>query len=180
LALGTAALAGCGSPVVSQYRLAAMPGNLRDLGQLSVSVRSITIPGYLDQNAILKPGSAYQVNRFGNAVWAEPLADMLQAVLVADLSQRLGGGNVFASGTIGQPADKVVEVAVQRFDFDPDGELNLTAQLAVKTAAGTAWVTQSFQQLATPAGADAADIAASMSGMWGGAADKLAAMLQAG
>lgn len=175
---GAAVLAGCGSPVISQYRLAAVAGATSDIGRVNVSVRSVSIPGYLDQNAILRPGGTYQVNSFGNAAWAEPLADMLQAVLVADLSLRLHGANVFAAGAFGAPADFAVEVAVQRFDFDPDGQLNLTAQLGVKT--GAAWAAQAFHSVAAPQGQDASAIAAAMSGLWGQAADALAEMLKNG
>ncbi len=174
--LGAAALSSCGSPVVSDYRLAAVPGAVRDAGRLNVSVRSINIPGYLDQNNIIKPGGAYQVDYFAHAAWAAPFADMLQAVLVNDLAQRLPAATVFADGAIGTPADVTIEADVQRFDFNPDGSMILAAQLAVKSAAATGWTARKFQASASP-GADAAAVAAAMSNLWGLLADQAADMI---
>ncbi len=174
--LGAAALGGCGSPVVNEYRLAAVPGASREVARLNVSVRSIDIPGYLDRNDIIKPAAAYQVNRFASAAWAEPFADMLQAVLVNDLAQRLPAATVFADGAIGATADVTVEADVQRFDFNPDGSLILAAQLAVKSAAASGWTARKFQAAASP-GADAAAVVAAMSGLWGMLADQAADMI---
>lgn len=147
-------------------------------GASTIAIRSINIPGYLDQNNIVKPGSAYTLNSFNNAQWAEPFADMLRAVMVQDLSQRLPRATVVNAGAIGAPADDIVEIAVQRFDFDPGGAINLTAQFAVKPGAGSApWVTRKFQADATPASNDVTSIIAVMSQLWAQAADQLAAII---
>jgi uncharacterized lipoprotein YmbA len=172
--LGMAALASCGSPVVSQYRLAAVPGAVRNAGRLNMAVRGILIPGYLDQNNIIRPGGAYQVNSFANAAWAAPLAAMLQAELVADLAQRLPAATIFADGAIGTPADVTIEADIQRFDFDPDGSLNLTAQLALKSATANGWTARKFQASAQVPGVDATAVVAAMSILWGQLADQVA------
>lgn len=147
-------------------------------GASTIAIRSINIPGYLDQNNIVKPGSAYTLNSFINAQWAEPFADMLRAVMVQDLSQRLPRATVVNAGAIGAPADDIVEIAVQRFDFDPGGAINLTAQFAVKPGAESApWVTRKFQADAAPASNDVTSIIAVMSQLWAQAADQMAAMI---
>ncbi len=172
------AVAGCTSPPTNYYRLASIPGSVLDQAKLTISVRSINIPGYLDQNNIIKPGSTYTLNSFNNAQWAEPLADMLRAVMVQNLSQRLPGAIVVSAGAIGAPADFIVEIDVQRFDFDPSGDINITTQLAVKPAAsGASWTTQKFTADAAPASDDVTGIIMVMSQLWADAADRVAGMI---
>lgn len=177
-ALGAALLAGCASPAANYYRLAGIPGAVRGGGAKIIALRSINIPGYLDQNNIIKPGGTYLLNSFNNAYWAEPFADMLRAVMVQDLSQRLPHATVVNAGAIGAAADYVIEIDVQRFDFDPDGAINATAQFAVKPVAADApWITSKFQADATPGTGDVTNIVAIMSQLWAQAADQLAAMI---
>jgi uncharacterized lipoprotein YmbA len=172
------AVTGCAAPPQTNYRLAAVPGAPHQSGDIAVSVRSISIPGYLDVTSIVKPGGAYEVNSFNNAVWAEPFAEMLQAVLVSDLAQRLPAANIFSTGAIGAPPDRTVEANVQRFDFDPDGTINLTVQFGVKSGgADSAWTIAKFHATAAPQNAQADAIAAAMSSLWGLAADQLASMI---
>jgi uncharacterized lipoprotein YmbA len=170
-------LSGCAGTPTTYYRLEAAPGTRLNIAAGTVVVRSVTIPGYLDQNNIMKPGAAFEVNSFANAEWAEPLADLLQAVMVQDLAQRLPASTVIKDGTIGAPARINVEINVQRFDFDPDGTIRLVAQLAVKRGGG--WTTMNYQASAIPAAPDAAAAAATMSSLWGAEADRISAMVAA-
>jgi uncharacterized lipoprotein YmbA len=169
-------LSGCAGTPAIYYRLEALPGTPVSVGAANIVVRSVTIPGYLDQNSIVKPGAAFQVNSFANAEWAEPLADMLQAVMVQDLAQRMPAATVISDRTIGAPARRQIEIDVQRFDFDPDGTIRLIAQLAVKRGA---WVRKGFQASAVLAGPDAGAVAATMSSLWAAAADKVSSMVAA-
>lgn len=178
VAFTAAALVGCTSPPTNYYRLASIPGAVLGDGPMTISVRSINIPGYLDQNNIIKPGGAYALNSFNNALWAEPFADMLRAVMVQDLSQRLPRATIVSAGAIGAPADYIVEIDVQRFDFDPSGNINATAQFAVKPgAAGAAWITQKFQADAAPPSSKVTSIIEVMSQLWAKAADRVGAMV---
>lgn len=175
------ALAGCSSPPAQYYRLAAVPGTAGSGGPNAVGVRGINIPGYLDQNNIVKPSGAYQFDSFANELWAEPLGDMLQGVLVQDLAQRLPDATVVASGgAITVPADVLVEINVLSFEPDASGQVTLNAQIALKSGADRAlWATGNFQKSAD-AGAGAAGTVAAMSTLWGMAADQAAAMIVAG
>jgi len=179
LLLGLAfGVSSCGSPATTNYRLAAIPGPALNIAHVAIAVRSIGIPGFLDNNAIPKPGSAYQANSFSNAAWAEPLGDMLQTVLTGDLAQRLPGTAVFNDGAIGTPASIVIEADVQRFDFDPDSTINLTVQFALHASApDSGWKTASFHAAVSPGGTDPEAIVAAMSRLWGQAADQLAQMI---
>ncbi|OYV41422.1 MAG: hypothetical protein B7Z80_01785 [Rhodospirillales bacterium 20-64-7] len=168
-------LAGCASAPTRYYRLAAVPGPIEPGVTAHISVRSISIPSYLNADGIAKPGGAYQYTSFPNALWASPLADLLQSVMVQDLAQRLPQAVVIgAGGAIGVPADRIVEINVLRFDPAASGELTLIAQASVRSPdAGAAGLTRSIR-LSAPCSAVPADIAAVMSKLWGQAADVLA------
>ncbi len=180
-AVSVAGLAGC-SPAAAQYRLLAEPGPVLGGAGLAVGVRSISLPGYLDQNNIVSSGAGYQVARFPNDVWAESLADMLQSVMVQELAQRLPAATVIATGgAIGAPVGVVVEMNVLRFDPDQEGRIALDVQISVRRGSDARqWRTLDFARQAAASGAGAVGIVAAMSGLWGQAADQVAALLTLG
>ena len=177
LGAATLALTGCASsPPAQYYQLAALPGPIRPGITMRIGVRSIEIPGYLDQTNIAQPAGSYQFSSAANALWAQPLASMLQSVMVQNLAQRLPDATVIASGgAIGAPADLLLEINLLRFDPDPSGNIQLTAQFAIRTAAGQPdWQIQTFSANATQTGSTTADAVAAMSKLWAEAADQLA------
>jgi uncharacterized lipoprotein YmbA len=174
--IALAALASCASPPTHYYRLAALPGPVLDSAPQSIRVRNISIPGYLDQDNIAKAGTAYQFASFSNALWAGPLADMLQSTLVENLTQRLPQTTVTSSaGVIGAPAGLLIEINVLRFDPDPSGSITLIAQIALKNSDGSFRLTKTIQSTATPPTEDAAGTAAAMSTLWAGLSNQIAA-----
>jgi uncharacterized lipoprotein YmbA len=176
--LGGLALAGCSAPAVN-YRLAAQRGPIAGQTTAAIAVRGVNIPGYLDQNGIGRLSGAYQYATYPNDVWAEPLAEMLQAVMVQDLSQRLPAATVIASGgAIGAPTQAVVEINILRFDPDPEGRVNLTMQISVRHGSDNRlWQTVNYSRVAPLAGQDAQDVVGAMSALWAQAADQIAVML---
>jgi uncharacterized lipoprotein YmbA len=171
-------LAGCSAPAVN-YRLQAEPGPLAGQAAVAVAVRGVTVPGFLDQNGIAKLSGAYRYDLYPDDVWAEPLADMLQAVMVQELGQRLPAATVVASGgAIGAPAQAVVEMNVLRFDPDPDGRIDLDVQISVRRGADNRlWRTVDFERFTVPAASGPLAEVAAMSALWAQAADEVAAML---
>jgi uncharacterized lipoprotein YmbA len=171
-----AALAACSSPPAQYYRLAAMPGATLDTAAKSVRIRNISIPAYLNQNNIAKPSGAYQFAAYGNSLWAEPLADMLQSTLVENLTQRLPRMTVTgAAGVVGASSGLLVEINILRFDPDASGSIVLIAQIAIKTVPdGTFMLTKTIQSSASPATSDAGGTAAAMSALWAGLANEIA------
>jgi uncharacterized lipoprotein YmbA len=171
-------LAGC-SPAATQYRLEPLPGPVLGGAGLAVGVRSVNVPGYLDQNEIVKSGAAYQLSNYPNDVWADSLADMLQDVMVQDLAQRLPVATVIASGgAIGAPVGVVVEMNVLRFDPGADGDIRLDTQISVRRGEDTRhWRTVNFTRDAVPECDGPVGIVAAMSRLWGEAADQVAALL---
>ena len=87
--VAAAALAGCSAPPASYYRIIPVPGAVLHTGAETIRVREIGVPGYLLQNGIAQASGSYQLVTAANALWAEPLPAMLQAVLVQNLTQRL-------------------------------------------------------------------------------------------
>jgi uncharacterized lipoprotein YmbA len=173
-----AGLAGCSAPA-TDYRLQAGPGPVAGQGAEAVSVRGVNVPGFLDQDGIPKLSGAYQYASWPDDVWAEPLADMLQAVMVQELGQRLPAATVVPSGgAIGAPAQAVVEMNVLRFDPDPDGRIDLDVQISVRRGSDNRlWRTVDFNRFATPSAAGPLAEVAAMSGLWAQAADEVAALL---
>jgi uncharacterized lipoprotein YmbA len=178
-AIGLGALAGCTSANPNYYRLGAVQGPTVTGGPPTVEVRSISIPGYLDRQGIVKRAGDFKLDIHSNDIWAEPLADMLQATMVQNLSQRMPGTSVIgAGGSIGGGADLLIEMNVLRFDPNPDGTMTLQAQVAIRNGdslliTGTRMVAESG-----PANEPVvANIVGSMSTLWGAAANDIAALL---
>lgn len=173
------AVSGCAAPPAQYYRLAAVPGAARSIRAQTIRIRNIGIPAYLEQNNIARPSGQYGFAVYPNDLWAEPLAGMLQTVLVEDLAQRLPAATVTAgNGAIGTPADLFLEIDLLRFDPDASGTIVLSGQAALRQAASDTFLaTQNLQFSAAPAAADAAATAACMSALWGQWADAVAALV---
>jgi len=172
-----AGVAGCASAPTQYYRLSALPGPIVNTAPQSIRIRNISIPGYLDQNNIAKPGAAYEFNSYPNALWADDLGNMLQSTLVENLTQRLPRVIVTGNGAIGAPAGLLVEINVLRFDPDPSGSIVLIAQIALKKSDGSFRLTKIIPSSAAPATPDAAGTAAAMSLLWAGLANEIAGSL---
>jgi len=170
------ALAGCASAPTNNFRLAVIAGAINSGAAPKIGVRSINIPGYLDQNGIVKAGGAYELDTYANDIWAEPLNTMLQDVTVQELAQRLPAAMVIGSGgSIAAAADLLIEANVLRFDPDSTGLITLTVQIALKSGQDYRLLTaQTFTSSATQAGADVTDTVATMSALWAKFADQLA------
>jgi uncharacterized lipoprotein YmbA len=178
-AMGLGVLAGCTSPNPNYYRLGATSGAPVTGGPPSVEVRSISIPGYLDRQGIVKRSGDFSLDIHTNDIWAEPLADMLQATLVQDLTQRMPGTTVIGSGgSIGANANLIIETNVMRFDPNPDGTLTLQVQVAVRDGQSLQnIVTRTIEETGPANEPVVANIVSSMSTLLGAAASDIAALL---
>ncbi|GAB0118818.1 PqiC family protein [Acidisoma sp. 7E03] len=179
LPLAAAGLAGCTSPNPNYYRIGTVPGVQLTGGPPSVEVRTISIPGYLDRQGIVKQANDYKLDIHENDIWAEPLAGMLEDTLVSDLQTRLPGTTVIgAGGSIGANADLLVETNVLRFDPDPNGQMVLQFQVGIRDAASMNLLgTRAFTHQAPSGQPVVAQIVAGMSRLWGLAADDIATFL---
>jgi uncharacterized lipoprotein YmbA len=178
LAGALALLAGCSSAPSRYYQMQALPGPARRGVSFALTVRSVSIPASLDQSGIVKQSGQYQFATYSDDLWSESLADMLQAVMVQDLQQRLPAAAVLGSGgSISAPADLLVEINVLQFQPDSSGRIELSAAVAIKSGKNRAvLMTRIVQGSLAPAGPGVPDIVAAMSMLWAQAADQITDM----
>ncbi|HTI02362.1 MAG TPA: PqiC family protein [Acidisoma sp.] len=174
-----AGLSACASPSPNYYRIETVAGGQIRGGPPSVEVRSISIPGYLDRQGIVKQANDFKLDIHENDIWAEPLSDMLEATLVQNLTSRLPGTMVIgAGGSIGANANLLVETNVLRFDPDPDGQMVLQVQVGIRDSASMRLLgTRSITKRGPSRQPVVANIVAGMSTLWGQASDDIAAFL---
>jgi uncharacterized protein len=173
-----AALAGCGSPDPVLYTIATAPGPAQTGGPQIVSVQQISIARYLDRSQIVRSSEDYRLEVMSNDWWGEPLAAMLNRVLVAELGQRLPRSTVLAdSGAVSARPDATVEVNIERLDEDARGSLVLQAQAAVRATNHKQPVVRSFRFAVPPPAAGVPGEVAAISSAVGRLADGIAPML---
>ena len=137
-------------------------------------------PGYLDRPEIVRNNADYRLRIPAGERWGEPVGDLIARTLAEDLTARMPGTSVFtSSGSISATADRTVELDVQRFDLDGQGQVVLLAQVAVSRGTSRSVASaQTVQVRVTPAGATTADMVAAMSAALGQLADRIAPMLR--
>jgi len=128
-----AVLASCSSPNPKLYILAMVPGKTHHGAPAAIDLRAIAIAHYLERSQIVRSSEGYRLDVLSNEWWGEPLDTMMGRILVQELNQRLPGSTVYSdSGAISTPADATVEINLQRFDLDRDGDVLMAAQVAVE------------------------------------------------
>ncbi|MDE2320292.1 MAG: membrane integrity-associated transporter subunit PqiC [Rhodospirillales bacterium] len=172
-----AVLTGCASAKIRNWRISPVMGPVRSGSGSSIGIRSIGLPNTLSQTGVPEPGGIYAANTFQNDLWAAPLTEMLQLVMVANLAQRLPNDTVLVDGgAIGKAADQLVEIQILELTLNVAGEIFLSAQFATRPATSQNWQFQNFQSSAM-GGQTAEAVVAALSLVWGSAANLLATML---
>ena len=175
-----ALLAACASAEPAYFTLLARPGAVVGNGPKLVELRRIGLAGYLDRPEIVRNNSDYRLSIPGGERWGEPLGELVGRILAEDLNMRLPGTSVFTStGSISATADATIELDLQRFDLDPQGQVLLLAQVAVsrgRNRAGAA--AQAVRVMVAPEGPGTTALVAAMSAALGQLADRVAPMLR--
>lgn len=140
-----AVLASCSSilaPVPNPnqfFALAPLPREQRaetkrdDLGATTYALGPITLPAYLDRDALVTRVSATQLKYSHVDYWAEPLKDGFTSVLSQNLSTLLGSSRILAyPWKNGSPFDYQIVVEVLRFETIAGGECELATRWAIK------------------------------------------------
>ncbi len=175
-------VAACASPDPNYYTLAARPGVRVSGGPRLVELRRIGLAGYLDRPEIVRNSADYRLSIGSRDRWGEPLGNLVARTLAEDLNLRLPGTSVFtSSGSISADPDATLEIDLQRFDADANGQVVLLAQVAVTRGgrhddAGA----RAVRLTVTPDGAGTTPLVAAMSQALGQLADQIAPMLLAG
>ena len=182
LLLAPLLLAGCFSPEPAYFTLAPRPGTPTIGGVRLVELRRIGLAGYLDRPEIVRNSSDYRLHIITGERWGEPLGDLVARMLAEDLTTRLPGSSVFTSaGSISATPDATLELDVQRFDADVNGQVVLLAQVAVTRTGGRGdAAAQTVRLLVQPASPATVDYVAAMSTALGQLADRIVPLLLAG
>ena len=172
-------LSGCASPEPAYFTLQARPGPVAASGVRLVELRRIGLAGYLDRPEIVRNNADYRLRIQGGERWGEPLGDLIARILAEDLNLRLPGSSVFTSaGAISVTADATVEMDVQRFDMDANGQVMVLAQVAISRGRNRdRAMAQTIRIAVTPAGPGTTALVAAMSAALGQVADRIAPML---
>ena len=180
LAAALLVLAGCASPPTELFTLAPVPGATTASGPRSVELRRIGLAGYLDRPGIVRSNVAYRLQVSDRDRWGEPLRGMLERVFTENLVSRMPGTAVFAeSGAISTQPDIVMELDVQRFDSDASGDVVLLAQIAFRRDAASRPAEARTLRLSAHLQSDTTqELVATMSGVLGQLADRVAEMLR--
>lgn len=173
---------GCGSsPNTAFYALAAARGTVRQVALGTIEIRRPAIAGYLDRTEILAPWDGQRLQLAQSTGWGEPITAMIGRVLAEDLGDRLQGTIVFsAASELSLQPSAVIELAIRKFDLDPDGSVRLKALVVVRwQRTDAAPVTRAVELRAQPTAADTGGVVAAMSSLLGQLADEIATDLVA-
>lgn len=179
LALVMAApLAGCASPNPVLYTIAPASGAVETAAPKVIVLRQIAIARYLDRQEIVRSSENYRLEVMQNDWWGEPLAAMLNRVLVAELGQRLPQTTVIAdTGAVSAEPGATVTLDIERLDEDAAGNLVLEAQAGVRFAGQREPDLKSFRFTVPPSAPGVAGEVAAISTAVGRLADGIAPML---
>jgi uncharacterized lipoprotein YmbA len=173
-----AALGACTSPDPVLYTLAAAPGATQIAGPRVVLVQQVAIAHFLERSQIVRSSENYRLEVMSNDWWGEPLAPMLNRVLVEELGQRLPQSTVIAdNGAVTARPDATVEINIQRLDEDAAGNLVLQAQAAVRATGRSQPELRNFRFLVRPSAPGVPGEVAAISTAVGRLADGIAGML---
>jgi uncharacterized protein len=171
-------LAGCSSPEPALYTIATAPGPVQAGGPKIVLVQQVAVAHFLERSQIVRSSENYRLDVMSNDWWGEPLAPMLNRVLVEELGQRLPQSIVIAdNGAVTARPDATVEVNIQRLDEDATGNLVLQAQAGVRATRQTEPELRSFRFAVAPPAPGISGEVAAISTAVGRLADGIAAML---
>lgn len=176
LLLLPAALAACATPPILGYQLQAVPGPAWGGFARTLAVRTPGLPSALDQDEVAAPAGGYRFNLYPNTAWAEPLGEMLQAVMVQNLAQRLPAATVLAGGgAIGVPPELTLEIEILAFAPDASLQVVLSGRAALRSSGHPSYTLLTLHGTAPMPTPDASGVAAAMSTLWAKAADNIAA-----
>jgi uncharacterized lipoprotein YmbA len=182
LPLSLLAAACAHSPDPTFFALSAQPGSALRSPPLKIELRRTGLPGYLDRPQIVRRATAERLDLEGDERWGSPLDEMVGATLAEDLAQRLPTCVVFTdSSAISSTADVRVEVQLFRFERTADGQVALSAEVAVHSVPGDASAIQRYTLSEKPASGRTSDVVTSLSRLLAQLAERIAPLvLQAG
>ena len=169
---------GCSSPDPRYYSLETKPGWPFHSPARTVIVRGVSVARYLERNEIVRSLQDGRIRVSDDDWWGEPLRNMLQRVLAADLAQRLPDTQVLGTEALGGEGATVL-LAVERFEPGSDGAVVLDGHLAIQVGGRDQLMRRIAISVAVPASGMSGQISA-MSQALGQVADIAATALAQG
>lgn len=171
-------LAGCSSPEPVLYTIATAPGAVQPGSPKVVLAQQVAVAHFLERSQIVRSSENYRLDVMSNDWWGEPLASMLNRVLIEELGQRLPQSTIIAdNGAVSARPDATVAINIQRLDEDAAGNLVLQAQVGVRATRQTEPELRSFRFSVAPPTPGVSGEVAAISTAVGRLADGIAAML---
>ncbi len=173
----TLAVSACASPEPRLHTLTQTPGSVLPSLPLTIAIRRPVLPRYAERREIVRLDQADGMKATQNDWWAEPLIDMVQRVLTADLAQRLPAAQVLGGDAIsGDVATIELEIEFQRFESAVDGGAVLEGFVGIARSEQPRRLLK-VQAHAAALGDQAGPRVSAMSQALGQAADQIAAGL---
>ncbi len=108
------------------------PEMASDMRQVTIGIRPVELPAYLDRQEIVTRVSVNELHLAGFDEWAEPLADNFTHVLIENLSILLSTDSFIILHSRGpEPIDYRVQVEVIRFDGSLGGDASLLTRWTI-------------------------------------------------
>ncbi len=158
----------------SQAQSAAAPASK---GSLTYGLGPVTLPPYLDRNAMAMRVSPTEVKYSTVDRWAEPLQVSVPRVLLENIATQLSSDHVVKyPWDAASPVDYRIEVEVLQFESNAAGNSQLAARWRIRDGrSGKELVARSSSIERSGAAGDAAASAAALSGALGGLSDDIVA-----
>jgi uncharacterized protein len=132
-------VSGCGSsPEPTYYTLAAVQGAPKEGKPLKIEVRRPLIPPTLDRPEMVRQSNDVRVHESENHLWSEALDTMMERIIAEDLRMRLPMSTLVtqSSDVANTKGTYIVDVDVQQFGTDAQGNALLQAQVMIRPPAG--------------------------------------------
>jgi uncharacterized lipoprotein YmbA len=164
---------------IRYYALSAEPATevvaVRN-GTVRYAFDAVAIPDLLDRPQIVLRAGQYGIDMLDDDRWAAPLPDLLQRVLAADLSSRLGAGSVVDPGLPSPRSARRITVSILEFGASRDGQSVIEASWTISDPESAANGTiHRARHVAATDGTTVAAIVATMSRLLARLADDIAA-----
>jgi len=179
-----ALLSGCASdPVTRYYVLSAVaPAQAAGANPVSVVIKDVRLPQYLDRVQIVTRGSENRLLMADYELWAGELRQDMTRVLAENLARLLATDRIVAAPhTLKLQPDVRVELEVLRFERDAGGKVELAARWwLTRGADGVLLASPAITLVGAPlaAGAPYEMLVASMSAVYAQLAQEIARGIQ--
>jgi uncharacterized lipoprotein YmbA len=169
------------SPNPALYTLASVKGTERSGAPKVISLQQVVTARYLERSQIVRSSDDYRLDVMANDWWGEPLGNMVDRILVQELSQRLPQSSVFGENSAISPSpDATVEINIQRLDRNRSGSVVLQAQVGISVRRRTGSQLRNVTLEVAPPTPDIAGQVAATSAAVGQLADQIALLLTQG